>query len=248
MAPLPDLPLLWTALRRLDLQPDGLARERLRAYADLLVRRGGVTGATAVTDLPGVQRRHLLEALAFYASLRARGVLAAGDTLRIADVGSGGGVPGVPLAIMLPEASVTLIEATTRKAGLLREAARLLGLDRVTVAAERAETLGNTPDERETYDLVVSRAVATLPVLAELSLPLLRPGGLMAAMKGSHAADEASQATRAIALLGGSEAEIIPLPVPGGEERLFVALIAKAAPTPPGYPRRPGIPAKRPLR
>lgn len=244
MAP-PDLPAVWSGALQLGLDLDEEARARLSRYAGFLLERGGLTGATAVTDLAGIQARHLLESLALLASVRAAVPLPRGA--RVADVGSGAGLPGIPFAILLPECHVVLIEATGRKAGFLRGAAGILELPLLEVVSERAETLGRNPAHRETFDLVISRAVAVLPALAELCLPLLRVGGTMAALKGSRAAAEASAAARAVALLGGGPIVLAPAPVPGGLDSLSVALVLKTSPTPEQYPRRPGIPGKRPL-
>ncbi len=247
MSPVPDLPALWSVADDLDVAIDGIARERLKIYADLLVRKGGITGATAVTDLEGIQSRHLAEGLGLYALLRQKNLLAPGVPTRVVDIGSGGGLPGIPLAILAPHAHFLLVEATSRKAGLLREAATLLALGTLRVAAERAETLAHEVDHRERYDLAISRAVAALPALLELSLPFLRVGGVMAAIKGSSVGDEAERSTRALRLCGGGAVELRPLPLLRGSAPLSVAFVRKLAPTPESYPRRPGMPAKRPL-
>ena len=243
----PDLPRLWAGADQLGVRLDGTARQRLSTYAGFLLEKGGITGATAVTDLEGVQQRHLLESLAFFAALEKHGLIHPDYDGRIADVGSGGGLPGIPLAILAPRARLTLIEATGRKAGFLRSAARLLSLGCVVVIADRAETVAHDPEHREGYDLVVSRAVAVLPALLEICTPLLRPGASMAAIKGSRVDEELSRSERAVRLTNSDPPLVEPLRVPGGEDWLSVVFVRKRAPTPPAYPRRPGIPVKRPL-
>jgi len=162
-----------------------------------------------------------------------------GDARTLVDVGSGGGMPGLPLKMARPDLAVTLVEADQRKAAFLVDAAARLGLA-VRVVAERAETAGRGP-LRESFDLAVCRALASMPVLAELCLPLVRVGGHLLAMKG-----QVEEATAAIATLGGGPASVLPAPS-DARARGVVVRVAKVAPTPPAYPRRPGLPNRRPL-
>ncbi len=162
-----------------------------------------------------------------------------GDALTVVDVGSGGGMPGLPLKIARPRLHVVLVEADRRKAAFLVHAAAELALD-VEVVAERAETAAHGP-HRESFDAAVCRALAPMPVLAELCLPFVRVGGRLLALKG-----QVEEAAAAIALLGGGPAEVVPAPSPA-RERGVVVVVPKVAPTPTAYPRRPGVPARRPL-
>jgi 16S rRNA (guanine527-N7)-methyltransferase len=160
---------------------------------------------------------------------------------RILDVGSGGGLPALPLAIALPERQFTLLEATGKKARFLSETARALGLDNVSVICERAETFGQQAEGRARFDAVTSRAVSRLSVLLELTLPFVRVGGLALALKGERAELEIQDAERALKVLGGTVS---------GVERTStgtIVRIAKTAPTPAKYPRRPGEPKRTPL-
>jgi 16S rRNA (guanine527-N7)-methyltransferase len=181
-----------------------------------------------------------------------------GDARSVVDVGSGGGMPGIPLKIARPELRVVLVEADRRKAAFLVHAAARLELD-VEVVAERAETAGRGP-LRETFDVAVCRALAPMPVLAELCLPFVRVGGRLLAMKGRLEEDdspphprppprggrELEEASAAIAALGGGPARVVPAPS-AARERGVVVVVPKVAPTPDAYPRRPGLPARRPL-
>ena len=162
-----------------------------------------------------------------------------GGAVSLIDVGSGGGMPGVPLKIARPELRVTLLEADRRKAAFLVQAAALLDLD-LEVVAERAEVAGRG-HLREAFDLATSRALAPMPVLAELCLPFVRVGGRLLAMKS-----EVEDAARAIAVLGGGEQSVIPAPS-RARHRGVIVVVRKLSPTPAVYPRRPGVPAKRPL-
>lgn len=160
----------------------------------------------------------------------------------LVDVGSGGGMPGLPLKIARPELRVTLVEADRRKAAFLVHAAARLELEGVDVVAERAETAGHDPKLREAFDVAACRALAPLPVLAELAMPFVRVGGRLLAMKGPTE----EEAGAAIEALGGGPAEVVAAPTPA-RERGVIVIMPKVAPTPATYPRRPGLPGRRPI-
>jgi len=211
---------------------------------------------TAITGYDEVQRRHFLDSLSCLLALPGGSApqtlpdvvplqLASGS-LRLADVGSGAGFPGLPLKIMLPDARVTLIEATAKKTAFLHHIVRVLGLGGVEVLTARAEDVGHMPEHREQYDLVVARAVASMCVLAEYCLPLCRVRGRVVAQKGSEGAEDAESAVSAIELLGGALAGVKPVELEELPGRTLV-VIDKVARTPAEYPRRAGMPSKRPL-
>jgi 16S rRNA (guanine527-N7)-methyltransferase len=167
-----------------------------------------------------------------------------GEARRVVDVGSGGGLPGLPLKIARPELEVTLIEADQAKAAFLVQAAARLGLRGVEVLAVRAEEAGRDARHREAYDVAVARAVAALPALVELCLPLVRVGGRLLAQKTSG--DEVAAAARALEMLGG-EVVGVEAAASSARDKGVVVIVAKVRPTPDAYPRRSGIPAARPL-
>lgn len=156
---------------------------------------------------------------------------------RVADVGSGAGIPGIPMAVVRPDLELVLCDSDHKRAGFLGHVAELLGLDGVRVAAVRAEELGRTAGAREAFDGAVSRATAAAPALCELCLPLLRIGGRLAALVRDAPA-AAELCAGASAACGGGRPEAA---APG------VLVVTKVAPTPDAYPRRPGVPARRPL-
>ena len=226
-------------------RPLTVDQERLlRVYARLLAAAATHLNLTAVRDPAGIERRHLVESLALVRVLEAEAALPEGGSA--IDVGSGGGLPGIPLAVVRPDLRVTLLEATGKKAAFLSEALTALGLTEVSVIAARAEAVGHDPAWRERFDLALARAVAPLNTLVELTLPLVAVGGRMAAVKGSRVHDELTAAAAAIRRCGGRLEGVEHLPVTD-ESPLSVVLIVKAQPTPPQFPRRSGMPAKRPL-
>ena len=167
-----------------------------------------------------------------------------GGVRRLVDVGSGGGLPGLPLKIVHPDLEVTLIEADQSKAAFLVQAAARLGLRGVEVVAMRAEDAGHDPRYRESFDVAVARALAPLPTLVELCLPLVRVGGRLLAQKTDR--EEAARAERAIELLGGLLEPALPAPSAARGSGIVVT-VRKVRPTPAAYPRRPGVPARKPL-
>ena len=233
--------------RELGIELDAGRLDAFERYYRLLEAAGSRSSITAVTSSEAVQQRHFLESLALLPPLREAGLLAPGRPVRALDLGAGAGLPGLPLKIAVPELALTLLEATGRKAAFLRETVRELALDGVDIVVARAEDAARQAGRRQSYDLVLARAVAALPVLLELALPFLRVGGVLAVPKGSRALLEVSRSERALGLLGGELLSATTLAVPGAERRPWLVLVRKVAPTPDIYPRRPGIPAKRPL-
>jgi 16S rRNA (guanine527-N7)-methyltransferase len=216
---------------------------------------------TAISGYEQVQSRHFLDALTCLLALPVPGagdavpdvvpLLHRGYPLRFADVGSGAGFPGLPIKIILPDVRLTLIEATGKKVRFLRHMVETLGLRDVQVLHARAEEVGQMPEHRESYDVVTARAVARMATLLEYCLPLCRVGGRVIAQKGDDAAAEVEADAAAIPILGGRLVAVKALPAaldPLAEiADHYLVVVDKAARTPEGYPRRPGMPAKRPL-
>ncbi len=226
----------WAGELGLNPPPDALAG--LAAFHGALVERGRERGVTALREPGEVFRELILDSLGAAAHLPAGG--------RVADLGSGGGAPGLPLALVRPDLSLVLVESLGRKVTWLQEMVLALGLgDRVQVALSRSEDLARDPAHRASYDAVVAKALASLPVLVELALPLLRPGGRLYAYKGPALGEEIEASRRALIELGGRVQESIPYRALDRERLLCV--IEKDRPTPDRYPRRAGIPERKPL-
>src|SRR5574341_2241075 len=217
--------------------------QAFRLYARLIVEEGSRFNLTSLREPEVIERRHFGESLALLEALESLGAVGSPEI----DIGSGAGFPGLPIKIARPDLQLTLLEATGKKARFLELAVRELGLDGVTVVIGRAEEVAHDATHRGFYALALARAVAPLPVLVELALPFLRVGGFLAAPKGSGAAREVREAANALLLCGGEIAAIQPLRLPGDGPAPTLVLIRKAGETPGPYPRRPGMPAKRPL-
>ncbi len=214
---------------------DAEAERRLALFLERLFEANQAVNLTAITDAQTAWSRHVLDSLTLVAPLRAMGAK------RVVDVGAGGGLPGIPLAIALPEIELTMVEATKKKAAFLERVSAELGL-RTRVLSERAETLGTYGSKhREAYDAAVVRALAPLPVLLELTVPLVRVGGRVFAIKGEKAAEEAKAAARALKVLSTRIVE------QRRTETGTVVALEKTAPTGRGYPRAPGTPKRSPL-
>lgn len=228
---------------RLGIDLNGEQVERFRSYYDELVSWNESVNLTAVTGREEVQTRHFLDSLTVASALPTN-VLDGAD--KLLDVGSGAGFPGLPLKIAYPRIDLTLLETTAKKTAFLHHVVDKLGLEGVVVVTGRAEEEAHMPEMREQFGTVVSRAVARLDVLAELCLPFCRIGGVMIAQKGPQVEQELDQARNAIETLGGlfdDRGMLVAAPVGVGT----LVTIEKSRPTPANYPRRPGIPSKRPL-
>jgi 16S rRNA (guanine527-N7)-methyltransferase len=199
---------------------------------------------TAITDRDGVLVRHFLDSLS---CLKALPLTELSAGARVLDLGTGAGFPGIPLKIVCPGMNLTLVEATGKKVSFLRHLIEALALSGVEIIHERAEALGQDPTHRENYDWVLARAVAEMPTLAEYTLPLARVGGHVLAQKGESAAAEVHRAESAISTFGGRVRRLVPVELHGLAETRYLVLLDKVAATPSKYPRRPGIPSKRPL-
>jgi 16S rRNA (guanine527-N7)-methyltransferase len=242
------LEVLSKGARELGLELSSLQLDRFERYYRLLSSSGVRASVTSVTGYEETQRRHFLEPLALAATLLKFGIIHASSASSVLDLGSGGGFPGLPVKILLPNLAMTLLDANGRRSGFLRETVDSLGLEGVEIAAARAEDAGREATYRERFDLVMARAVAPLAVLVELALPFLKVGGHLATPRGSRASTDEAGASFALRTLHGETVLREPLPTPGAAHAQTLLVVLKTAATAERYPRRAGIPAKRPLR
>lgn len=222
----------------LDLTPHLPAFAQLQAA---LLEGNAQMNLTALTTERDVILKHFIDSL----TCGLEGWLS--DATRLLDLGSGAGFPALPLAIVYPKLQILAVDATRKKTEFVARTAVRLGLSNVNVLASRAESLGHDSVHREQYQRVVTRAVATLPVLAELGLPLLEIGGLLIAQKGQISPEELNAGRRAAAELGGNLFHVKHFELPVSHNPRSLVVVCKVGPTPPHYPRREGVPGKQPL-
>jgi 16S rRNA (guanine527-N7)-methyltransferase len=238
-------PGLEAASRHIGVPLDATALARFSLYRDLLLDRNARVNLTAIRDPDEIERRLFLDALAMVPALdRLASQLACPQrSMSLIDVGTGAGFPGLALKIARPALDVTLVDATAKKVAFLDEVIAALGLPSVRALHGRAETLGHDPAFREQFDIATARAVASLPVLLEYVVPLLRVGGTALLPKGLTIDEELRTGRKAAATLGAHIVSTDPLPV--GSTNLVIA--HKATRTPAAYPRRIGVPSRAPL-
>jgi len=218
--------------------------EQFHIYYQELIDWNRRMNLTAITGYEEVQIKHFLDSLTVIPALRK---IIASDNFSLIDVGTGAGIPGIPLKILLPGIKLVLLDATAKKAAFLHHIKHKLGLDNVEIVVGRAEGVAHKAQYREKFELVLSRAVAPLPTLVELTLPFCAIGGSFIAQKKGLIDPELSQAVRAISLLGGNLRGMKKVDLEELTDERWLITIDKVLPTPQQYPRRPGIPAKRPL-
>lgn len=221
---------------------DGALAEGLKGYHDLLLDWNTRMDLTAVTDADEMLDRHYVDSLL---ALKVPGLIPREG--RMIDVGTGAGLPGIPLALACPNLRVTLMDAQQKRLTFLQAVKDALGLENVTLLHCRAEDAGRNPALREQFDLAAARAVAPLSVLAEYLLPLVRVGGRALCWKGPALLAELPQGRRAAHLTGGRAEEPIPCEIPGRDWQHLLLPIRKVSPTARAYPRKAGLPAKKPL-
>jgi 16S rRNA (guanine527-N7)-methyltransferase len=214
---------------------------QFQTYFEELIDWNKKMNLTSITDYEQVQTNHFLDALTIVLAWKPA------NSAKVIDVGAGAGIPGIPLKIAFPQIQLTLLEATAKKAGFLSYIVEKLGLKEVDIVVGRAEDIAQKPQYREQFDVVLSRAVAELTTLAELALPFSKIGGLVIAHKKGDIRDEVKRAEKAIEMLGGKLKKILPVTLPEFTDNRCLVLIEKVSPTPEKYPRRSGMPGKKPL-
>lgn len=225
----------------LDVQLTPRQVEQFAAFERELLAWNERINLTAIRDIEGIRTKHFLDSLTPLLELRDP------EPRSLIDIGTGAGFPGIPLKILLPNLKLTLVESVGKKAAFCQHVVDTLSLENVEVLTARAEDLGHDPAHREKYDWALARAVAVLPVLMEYLLPLVRVGGAALAQKGENAHAEVQASANALKHLGGVLRRLTPVSLPGVADERFLVVIDKKGTTPPLYPRRAGLPTKKPL-
>ena len=210
--------------------------EKLGRFLALLLHANTRMNLTAIKDPASAWQRHILDALTIMAPLAE---LPEGAT--VIDIGTGGGVPGIPLAIVRPDLRFTLLDATAKKTAFVRAAMDVLGVEHSAVVTARAEAAGRDSKHRDAYDAAIARAVGPMATIAELSTPFVKPGGVALLIKGERAPEELTEAKAALHLLLSAHAGTLDTPT--GK----IVILEKLRPTPKAYPRGNGEPKRKPL-
>ncbi len=218
---------------------------QFESYYSELIEWNKKINLTAITDYQSVQIKHFLDSLTILLAVPEK-ELASRD-LSIADIGTGAGFPGLPLKIVFPQPRLVLIEPTTKKTAFLQYIVYKLKLDNIEVVNSRAEQAAHLPQYREQFALVLSRAVASLPTLVELTLPFCQVGGKFIAQKKRDITSEVNSAEKAIASLGGKLSQTKRIELEEFSDERCLIVIDKIYGTPDKYPRRAGVPQQRPL-
>jgi 16S rRNA (guanine527-N7)-methyltransferase len=234
---------LKSAAGKLGVQLSAGQLEQFQTYYLELVEWNRRINLTTITDYEEVQTKHFLDSLTVILALKQCSKY---QHLSVIDVGTGAGMPGLPLKIALPPIRLTLLDATAKKAAFLEHLKRKLALD-FEIPVGRAEETAHSDRHRERYGIVLSRAVAPMRTLVELTLPFCKIGGTFIALKKGEISEEIGQAENAIGVLGGSLKEVNPVELEELFDQRLLVVIDKVSATPSGYPRRAGMPSKRPL-
>lgn len=227
---------------------DGEKLCKLTRYFEMLTEKNKVMNLTAITDEDEFITKHFLDSLSLLNFTATGKEIAEGKELKVIDVGTGAGFPGMVLKIVCPQLQMTLFDSLNKRLLFLDEVIADLGLTGVQTIHGRAEDLGHDRAHREFYDLVLARAVANLSTLSEYCLPLAKIHGQFIAYKSSELEEELQTAGKAIGILGGKTEENVSFTLPGTDFNRAFAVIRKAKETPNKYPRKAGTPAKEPLK
>lgn len=216
-------------------------QKKFLTYYELLVEKNKVMNLTAITEFDEVIEKHFLDSISLVQ------IMDLTKPLKVLDLGTGAGFPGIPLKIMFPELQIVLADSLNKRVLFLQEVIEALELQQITAVHGRAEELARRKDYRECFDLCVSRAVANLSTLSEYCLPFIHISGKFVSYKSGEVEEEAENAKKAVFLLGGELRDVVKFDLPGSEIHRSFVVMEKVKTTPKAYPRKAGTPSKNPL-
>ena len=232
---------LQAAAEKFNIELNDTQLEQFDTFYRLVVEWNNKVNLTAITDPSDFAVKHVIDSISIWNDDKFANVKT------IIDVGTGAGFPGVPLKIYRPHLKVTLLDSLAKRINFLKTAVEVCHLEDIELIHGRAEDAAHNPELRETFDLAVSRAVAKLNILAEYCVPFVKVGGYFAALKGSNIKEELQDAKSAVKVLGGVDIECIDIALPNNNERNLI-YIKKASKTVGKYPRKAGVPERKPLK
>lgn len=227
-------------LREFEIEIDSEKNNKLEKYRELLLGWNSFMNLTAITEEDDVNIKHFLDSLTIFRTGELDGKKS------VIDVGTGAGFPGIPMAIQNPDLEVTLLDSLNKRIKFINKVVEETELENVTTYHGRAEEFARKKEFRDAFDVSVSRAVANMSTLAEYTMPYVKPGGVMIAMKGSEYKEELKEAENAIKILGGEIKEVKEITLPDGILHSLI-VVEKVKPTPKKYPRGGGKPKSKPL-
>lgn len=237
-----DLTKLYNGFDSLGIEYNDNKINQLISFYEMVVEKNKVMNLTGITEFDEFVYKHFLDSL-----ILEKAFPQIKNNISVIDVGTGAGFPGIPLAIIYDNAEFTLIDSLNKRVNFLNEVITALSIENVNAVAGRAEELGKNSSYREQYDLCVTRAVAEINLLSEYTLPFVKVGGKCIPYKSLQINDEIEKGSKAISILGGEIDRVVEIDINGTDLYRNLLLINKINSTPSKYPRRPGIPKKKPL-
>ena len=238
------LVLFEKGLEELGISLDSIAKDRFVKFYEMLVEKNKVMNLTAITEFEEVIVKHFIDSLAIVKVIPAETF---NSDIKIIDIGTGAGFPGIPLKIAFPEINITLLDSLNKRINFLKEVCEELKLDNVEFIHGRSEDFGKNPQYREQYNVCVSRAVANLATLSEFCIPFVEVGGCFVSYKAGDCGEEVKQSEKAVDKMGGKIMSNIEYVVPTSDLNRVLLKIKKEKATPKAYPRKAGTPAKEPI-
>jgi 16S rRNA (guanine527-N7)-methyltransferase len=241
--------LLKTSCEDVNLTFNDYKYEQFVNYMRLIQEWNQKMNLTAITDDEQIIKKHFIDSIKiFKCSALANDIIGKGKSNSIIDIGTGAGFPGIPMKIMVPENSLVLLDSLNKRITFLKETIKELKLDGISAIHGRAEDFARERKHRESFDFAVSRAVANLAVLSELSLPFVKVGGYFIAMKGPYVEEGINDSKKALSVLGGKIEDIIKIDIEDTDLQHNIVIIKKVKQISDFYPRKAGLISKNPLK